>query len=51
MFQAELGAAEADPHLKKNDNRKCGATKNRYGHNCQNIASKVNQARGKTEGV
>ena len=43
MFQAELRAAEVYPIFQKKKKLKWAVTKNKYGHNFQNIASKTNQ--------
>ena len=42
MLKAELRTAEVDPQIKKN-NGKCGVTKNKHGHNFQNITFKTNR--------
>ena len=41
MFQADLGAAEVYPNFQKKS--VFAVSKNRYGHNVQNIVSKTNQ--------
>ena len=42
-MRLKLRAAEVDPIFKKKNQLKLAVTKNRYGHNFQNIASKTNQ--------